>query len=145
MTKPHNNNEKQERTIEIEITLIDKKNDCIKRGFPIRDRPSVQVERLSVFSFYFLLLIQAPGSLLFTLTSRLARTFALSAPLGFFTSLMRAKSAVWAKPAMWAKPGVRAKPPSCAQRASNSFNFFFKIFFFQFFHQFFLKTQIFFF
>ena len=22
-------------------TLIDKKNDCIKRGFPIRDRPSV--------------------------------------------------------------------------------------------------------
>ena len=33
IAKPHNNNEKQERTIEIEITLIDKKNSYITRGF----------------------------------------------------------------------------------------------------------------
>jgi len=33
MTKPHNNNEKQKRTIEIEIALIDKKSSYITRGF----------------------------------------------------------------------------------------------------------------
>jgi len=33
MAKPHNNNEKNERTIEIEIVLIDKKNNYITRGF----------------------------------------------------------------------------------------------------------------
>jgi len=33
MVKPHNNNEKQKRTIEIEIALIDKKISYITRGF----------------------------------------------------------------------------------------------------------------
>jgi len=33
MAKPHNNNEKQERTIEIEIALIDKKRSYITGGF----------------------------------------------------------------------------------------------------------------
>jgi len=32
MTKPYNNNEKQEITIEIEITLINKKSSYITRG-----------------------------------------------------------------------------------------------------------------
>jgi len=33
MTKPHNNNEKQKITIEIEIALIDKKASYITMGF----------------------------------------------------------------------------------------------------------------
>jgi len=33
MVKPHNNNEKQKRIIEIEIALIDKKNNYITRCF----------------------------------------------------------------------------------------------------------------
>ena len=33
MTKAHNNNKKHKRTIEIEITLIDKKNSYITRNF----------------------------------------------------------------------------------------------------------------
>ena len=33
MTKPHNNNERQEITIEIEIELVDRKSSYITRGF----------------------------------------------------------------------------------------------------------------
>ena len=33
MTKSHNNNEKQKKKIEIEITLIDKKSSFITRDF----------------------------------------------------------------------------------------------------------------
>ena len=36
MTKPHNNNEKQKRTIEIEIALIDKKSSYITRALAAR-------------------------------------------------------------------------------------------------------------
>jgi len=36
MTKPHNNNEKQKRIIEIEIVLIDKKSSCITRALAAR-------------------------------------------------------------------------------------------------------------
>ena len=36
MAKPHNNNEKQKRTIKIEIALIDKKSSYITRALATR-------------------------------------------------------------------------------------------------------------